>query len=142
MAGRVRGDYVRRVRTARLVLASTAIVLALAGCTAAPRPVASSTPAGPPAFPRIAGTVLSSVQSVPGDWVVTVRVADPPAAYRAARSLLTAHGYRLTLDEPVVDGGNGQACTTALCVGFSALDRPAVGRTLQYEVFHSTGVVG
>ncbi len=95
-----------------------------------------------PSFPRIAGRVLSTTESVPGDWVVTVRVADPPTAYREARSLLVEHGYELTLDEPVVDGGNGQACTTRLCVGFSALTRPQIGRTVQYEVFHSTGVVG
>ena len=130
------------MRIAPLALAAGAVLLALAGCTATAPPVAVTTPTGPPPFPRIAGTVLSTVQSVPGDWVVTVRVADPPAAYREARGLLTAHGYRLTLDEPVVDGGNGQACTTELCVGFSALTRPGVGRTLQYEVFHSTGVVG
>jgi hypothetical protein len=130
------------VRIGLLALAAGAVVLALAGCAAPPPPVAPSRTPGPPSFPRIAGTVLSTVQSVPGDWVVTVRVADPPSAYREARALLTAHSYRLTLDEPVVDGGNGQACTTDLCVGFSALTRPQLGRTLQYEVFHSTGVVG
>jgi hypothetical protein len=130
------------VRIAPIALAACAVVVALTGCSTTAPPVAPSTSTGPPSFPRIAGTVLSTVQPVRGDWVVTVRVADPPAAYREARTLLTAHGYQLTLDEPVVDGGNGQACTTQLCVGFSALTRPGVGRTLQYEVFHSTGVVG
>ena len=130
------------MRSSPLVLALAAVTVVLAGCSGAPQPVATSTAAGPPAFPRIAGTVLSTTQSVPGDWVVTVRVTDPPAAYRLARSLLTADGYQLTLDEPVVDGGNGQACTTALCVGFSALKRPGFGDSVQYEVFHSTGVVG
>lgn len=134
--------YRRPVRTAPLTLAALAVAVALAGCSTVQQPVATSTAAGPPSFPRIAGTVLSTDQSSPGDWVVTVRVADAPTAYRQARDLLTAKGYQLTLDEPVVDGGNGQACTTAVCVGFSALDRPSVGTTVEYEVFHSTGVVG
>lgn len=135
-------DYRRRVRVVSLLAVCCAVGLLLAACSASPAPAPTRSAAGPPAFPRIAGTVVSTTESVPGDWVVTLRVADPPSAYRQARALLTARGFQLTLDEPVVDGGNGQACTTALCVGFSALSRPGVGPSIQYEVFHSTGVVG
>jgi hypothetical protein len=115
-------------------------VLALAGCTAAPAPVASTTAAGPPAFPRIPGTVVSTAEPVVGDWTVKVRVGDAASAYRAARTLLTQHGFQLTSDEPVEDGGTGQACTTALCVSFDALTRPGAEPAVEYEVFHSTGM--
>lgn len=116
------------------------LVLLLAGCTAtapAPRPATTAVPA----FPRIDGAVVSTSRPVAGDWVVRVRVSDPGAAYRRARSLLTAHGYRLTSDETDPDGGHGQACTTALCVSF-ATSGAGSGATLDYEVFHSTGMAG
>jgi hypothetical protein len=131
------------VRTPLIVPAAGAAVLLLAGCTAASGTVTtSSSPAGPPAFPRISGTVVATAEPVAGDWTVKVRVADPASAYRAARALLTRHGFQLTSDEPVQDGGSGQACTTAICVSFDALTRPGERPAVEYEVFHSTGMAG
>jgi hypothetical protein len=124
-------------------LALGALVLLLAGCTATtPTQVPRSSSAAVPAFPRIDGAVLSTSQPVAGDWVVRVQVREPGAAYLRARSLLTAHGYRLTSDETDQDGGHGQACTTALCVSFATSGGGASGGTLDYEVFHSTGMAG
>ncbi|MGN6444446.1 hypothetical protein [Amnibacterium sp.] len=123
------------------VLIGCCLPLLLTACTAAssaPR----TTPAGPPVFPRVAGRVLSTTEAAPGDWVIRVRVADPVTAYERARALLTAKGYQLTNDEQAADGGQGQACSTALCVTFSALVRPGTGPVVEYEAFHSTGVVG
>ncbi|MGT2425995.1 hypothetical protein [Amnibacterium kyonggiense] len=127
-------------RAARLIGALSA-ALVLAACTGTPAP--SRTPAaGPPSFPRVAGDVIARAEPVPGDWTMRVRVADAAAAYRRARDLLTRGGYRLTDDVPADDGGGGQACTTAWCVTFAALTPPGGAPVVDYEVFHSSGVVG
>lgn len=123
------------------VLVGCALLLPLAGC-AASSPVTHATASGPPAFPRVPGTVLAEAQAAPGDWTLRVRVTDAVAAYARARALLTAKGYQLTSDEPVSDGGHGQACTTVLCVSFAALTEPGEGPVVEYEAFHSTGLVG
>jgi hypothetical protein len=127
------------MRTAPLVAGLVAALVALSGCAESPAPVETATP---PAFPRIAGTVAWSQRSASGDWHVRVEVPDGATAYARARRLLTAHGYRLTNDEPAADGGAGQACTTALCVSFSATTRSGAGASVEYEVFHSTGMTG
>lgn len=115
-------------------------LLALTACAETPAPDRSA--AGPPAFPQVAGTVVSRSEPNPGDWLVAVRVTDPAAAYREARTLLTRAGFEMTNDAPAVDGGNGQACTTRLCVSFTALQHPGSASTVEYEVFHSTGMSG
>ena len=127
------------MRTAPLVAGLVAALVALTGCAGSPAPVDRATP---PAFPRIGGTVVSSVRSASGDWHVRVEVPDGATAYATARRLLTAHGYQLTNDEPAADGGAGQACTTALCVSFSAVARSGASASVEYEVFHSTGMTG
>jgi hypothetical protein len=71
-----------------------------------------------------------------------VRVADADVAYAAARRLLVDGGFILTKDRQGTGGGDGQACTTELCVGFTATDIPGTGPTLAYDWFHPTGVVG
>ena len=76
------------------------------------------------------------------EWHRTVRVDDPEAAYREARQLLVDGGFALTKDREGTGGGDGQACTTELCVGFTATDIPGAGPTVVYDVFHPSGVVG
>jgi hypothetical protein len=128
---------------APIVVGSGLLAATLAGCAAPSSMVESSPPPSPPAFPRIEGAVLSTAEPVAGDWTTQVSVSDDaPTAYRAARRLLVEGGYDLTNDEPFVDGGSGQACTSALCVTFSSLATPSGGATVDYEVFPNTGVAG
>jgi hypothetical protein len=128
-------------RPAVLVVAAL-IALALAGCAETPVATPSSSSSGPPSFPRVTGTVVSQSEPTRGDWLISVQVADAATAYGEAKRLLTAKGFQVTNDAPASDGGNGQACTTRLCVSFTALAHPGQGPTVDYEVFHSTGVVG
>lgn len=76
-----------------------------------------------------------------GEQHVTVAVSDPEAAYARARALLVDAGYLLTKDRTAKGGGDGQACTTALCVQFTATTDPQYGPSVAYEAFHSTGPV-
>ena len=116
-------------------------VLLCAGCTAtAPAPTARPT-ASAPAFPAVRGEVLSS-SATDLEWRRTVRVDDSEAAYREARRLLVDAGFVLTKDREGTGGGDGQACTTDLCVGFTATDATDAGPTVAYDVFHPTGVIG
>ncbi len=119
------------------------VLLACSACTAATAPATSPTASVPsvPAFPAVRGRTLSSSAS-DGEWHRVVRVADADAAYAAARRLLVEGGFTLTKDRQGRGGGDGQACTTALCVSFAATDIPGTGPTVAYDVFHSTGVVG
>lgn len=123
------------------LIGASCAVLALSACTGTPPPHPTST-GGPPAFPRVAGRVVAREEPAPGDWTLRVQVPDPAAAYRRARDLLSRAGYRITNDAPARDGGNGQACTTAWCVTFTAVTPPGGGPVVDYEVFHSSGVAG
>jgi hypothetical protein len=136
------GRYGSPMRRSPLVLVTASALLSLTACAQSPTPSPSPSASGPPAFPRVAGEVVSQSEPNPGDWLLAVRVADPAAAYREARSLLTEAGFQVTNDAPSGDGGNGQACTTRLCVSFTAVTHPGQRPTVDYEVFHSTGVVG
>lgn len=120
-----------------------ALILALTACRApVPAPTATATTdPPPPAFPTVSGSVLDRSMPVAGDWLIRVRVADPEDAYAAAREALVDGGFTLTKDRSGAGGGDGQACTTQLCVSFTATDDPAAGPSVLYEVFHPTGVV-
>lgn len=134
--------YGAPMRRPVLIAAAAVALLPLASCAQTPAPVGTPSAAGPPAFPRVAGAVVSQSEPDRGDWLLAVRVADPAAAYREARTLLTRGGFQITNDAPAEDGGNGQACTTRLCVSFTAVTHPGERPTVDYEVFHSSGVVG
>lgn len=128
----------RRGGGLRILVIATALLCA--GCTspsAAPAPRAT---ASVPAFPAVQGEVVSSSAS-DLEWRRTVRVEDPEAAYREARRLLVDGGFTLTKDREGTGGGDGQACTTDLCVGFTANTSDG-GPTVVYDVFHPSGVVG
>jgi hypothetical protein len=117
--------------------------LVLAACTACAEPAApapsATAAASAPAFPAVRGTVITSSSS-DEEWWRTVRVADSEAAYRQARQLLLDGGFVLTKDREGTGGGDGQACTTELCVSFTATDDTDAGPTVAYDVFHPTGV--
>jgi hypothetical protein len=134
--------YGSPMRRPALLLIAASAVLTLAACTQPEATPPTSSASGLPSFPRVAGPVLSQSEPNPGDWLLAVKVTDTAAAYREARSLLSKAGFQITNDAPASDGGNGQACTTALCVSFTAVTHPGRPSTVDYEVFHSTGVVG
>lgn len=119
-----------------LVLAA----LSLTSCTAVPAPPPTPRAAATPTWPVIGGRVVERT-SDPQTRRVRIAVDDPEAAYAAARRLLVRAGYQLTKDRPGRGGGDGQACTTALCVQFSATVERRWGPNLLYEAFRSTGVV-
>jgi hypothetical protein len=121
-----------------LVIASALVCAGCASPSAGPAPRAT---ASVPAFPAVPGEVVSSSAS-DLEWRRTVRVEDPEAAYREARRLLVDGGFVLTKDREGTGGGDGQACTTDLCVGFTANDTSDAGPTVVYDVFHPSGVVG
>lgn len=131
------------MRRSLLLVGVAAAVLALSGCVDRPEPSpASASASGPPPFPRVPGDVVAQAERVPGDWTVRVRVSDAATAYARARALLVRSGYHVTNDAPARDGGNGQACTTAWCVTFTASTSTDDGPSVDYEVFHSSGVAG
>ncbi len=113
-------------------------VLLLSGCTAAGPAAPSPAPTRSAAWPRLPGRELARWE-VSGVEHVIVAVGDPSAAYPRARALLVDAGFRLTKDREATGGGDGQACTTALCVQFSATTDPRYGRSVAYEAFHSSG---
>lgn len=114
-------------------------VLVLTGCApAAVAPAPSPSPSV--AWPMLPGRVLARSQEF-GEQHLVVAVADPEAAYARARALLVDAGYQLTKDREARGGGDGQACTTALCVQFTATTDPEHGPSVAYEAFHSTGPV-
>lgn len=129
--------------SARTTGAAVVVVLGavLTGCTSPAAPAASSSTEGSevPEWPRVEGRVVSQSRSA-NDLVVRIAVRDPEAAYAQARERLVDGGYQLTKDREGRGGGDGQACTPALCVNFSANDDPTSGPGLTYETFHSSGV--
>ena len=111
-------------------------------CTACSADLAAPSPAPPtpaPAFPAVRGRTLSA-SGTAAEWHRVVRVADAEDGYAEARRLLVDGGFTLTKDRQGTGGGDGQACTTDLCVGFTATDIPGTGPTVAYDVFHPTGV--
>jgi hypothetical protein len=124
----------------------------LAGCTAqhdppplrpTASPAASGLPSGFPAsVPLLPGRVVAG--AVDGaDLHAWVASADPEVGYRDAKALLVDAGFVLTKDRVATGGGDGQACSTAsLCVNFTGSDDAVYGETVQYDVFHGTGIVG
>lgn len=116
------------------------LALALTACTAPDPAPPSPAPSARPSWPMVPGRVLARSEAY-GEQFVTVAVTDPEAAYARARALLVDAGYRLTKDREATGGGDGQACTTALCVQFTATTDPALGPNVAYEAFHSTGPV-
>jgi len=115
--------------------------VALAGCSAAPAPDPSASSPPAPSFPAVAGTSVSASDDGGLEWHRVVRVADSEAGYRDARRLLVDGGFTLTKDRQGTGGGDGQACTPELCVGFSATDGTAAGPIVAYDVFRPSGVV-
>ena len=129
----------RGFQNAAGVAAVAGSLVLLAGCTAAAPPAPSPTASPAPSFPAVAGrTLSSSASAVEGPRVV--RVADPAVGYREARRLRVDGGFVLTKDREGTGGGDGQACTPDLCVGFTAVDA-GDGPTVAYDVFHPTGVM-
>jgi hypothetical protein len=128
-------------RTSALLPLTGAALLLLSACTAAPAPVATpSSGSSVPPFPAVSAAVLAASGS-DVEWHRTLRVDDPTAAYEEARRLLVDGGFTLTKDRQGTGGGDGQACTPELCVGFTANDIPGKGPRLVYDVFRPTGVV-
>lgn len=131
-----------------------ACILALLGCTAQPSPpappptnpspVTSGLPAGfPVSVPLVPGRVVAG--AVDGaDLHAWVASEDPEAGYRDARQRLVDAGFVLTKDRVATGGGDGQACAPGsdLCVSFTGSDDAHYGRTVQYDVFHGSGIVG
>lgn len=129
-----------RAVTAAVSLIGLLVGLLLCECTTpAPAPAPAS-PSPSVAWPMLPGRVLARSHAY-GEQFVTVEVADPEQAYARARALLVDAGYRLTKDREATGGGDGQACTTALCVQFTATTDPQYGPSLAYEAFHPTGPV-
>jgi hypothetical protein len=130
----------RRRRPGVLIPVAAAALLLLAGCSTepAPAPTPSSSPA--PSFPAVAGAVLDEYGSEV-EWHRTLRVDDATDAYEEARQRLVDGGFTLTKDRQGTGGGDGQACTTELCIGFTANDIPGKGPRLVYDVFRPTGMV-
>ena len=123
-----------------VLLVAAAAAIGLAGCTAATPPATPSSAAAP-SFPAVQGTTLST--SGDGlEWHRVVRVQDSDTAYGQARQLLVDGGFTLTKDRQGTGGGDGQACTPKLCVGFSATDGTDAGPILEYDWLRPTGVVG
>jgi hypothetical protein len=128
-------------RTGALLPLAGAVLLLVTACTAAPAPTATPSPAASvPPFPAASGAVLSASGS-DVEWHRTLQVDDATAAYEEARRLLVDGGFTLTKDRQGTGGGDGQACTTELCVGFTANDIPGKGPRLVYDVFRPTGIV-
>ena len=124
------------------VVAAAGVVVLLGACSAPSPPPQPATARPAPAFPAVPGRVLSSSASEV-EWHRVVRVEDAEAAYAEARRLLVDGGFVLTKDRQGTGGGDGQACTPDLCVGFTA---PRIGDgegpTVAYDVVRPTGIVG
>ena len=129
-----------RARSGAAALVGLLAAALLSGCTTAASAPAAPSPSPSVSWPMVPGRVLARSQAY-GEHFVTVEVADPEKAYARARALLVDAGYQLTKDREATGGGDGQACTTALCVQFTATTDPRSGPSLAYEAFHSTGPV-
>lgn len=123
-------------------LLAVLVAAGLAGCTATSSAPTATTAATIPAFPKLDGRELEADSPVPGDWRVRIAAADVDVAYGRARTLLTEAGFVLTKDRAGGIGGDGQACTTDLCVDFTATEDSRFGPSVLYEVFHPSGIVG
>lgn len=111
------------------------LVLALAGCTPAPR-----LPAGfPSAVPVLDGPVVATKHEY-GEWLVWVRAAHPLAGYRAARTQLLHAGYDETANDETAGGSTGQFCSPRWCVNITGYHDPHHGDSVSYEVFATTGM--
>jgi hypothetical protein len=121
------------------VAAAAGVLVVLAGCSAPAPPPRPATARPAPSFPAVPGRVLSASGSEV-EWHRVVRVDDGEAGYAEARRLLVAGGFVLTKDRQGTGGGDGQACTPDLCVGFTATSA-GDGPTVAYDVFRPTGIV-
>ena len=121
-------------------VAAAALVLGCTTACASPAPAPGPSPSAParPAFPAVPGP-RAGAYFADDVWHVRVRVVDPEAAYADARRRLVDGGYQLTKDREATGGGDGQACTQRLCVGFTATPAPD-GPAVAYEVFHPLGI--
>lgn len=132
----------RRIRhPVPVVLVAAAAAIGLAGCVAATPPAAPSATTAP-SFPAVQGRTLSTSDDGGSEWQRVVRVRDSDVAYRQARRLLVDGGFTLTKDREGTGGGDGQACTAMLCVGFTATDGTDAGPIVEYDWFHPDGIVG